>query len=238
MRASTFTSRIARSSSTFPEGFFTKKRSSISPLFSHCLTSLKAAADSDGLMVVQLTSSKMPTISFENIRKGAPLGLFVKDYYSFYSSEIMNTSVTQFEQKVYGATRRIPVGKVSTYALIASVIGRRFSQRAVGNALNKSPHLVSGHVRTARGKRCLFCNKYFKKEKCPLRCGDKNSFSSVPCHRVVRSDGFVGGYAHGEKVKIKLLRKEGVKIQGNRIDPVIQLWPSRRSGILYRSKQV
>ena len=30
----------------------------------------------------------------------------------------------------------------------------------------------------------------------------------VPCHRVVRSDGTVGGYAWGTKRKEKLLRKE------------------------------
>ncbi len=34
----------------------------------------------------------------------------------------------------------------------------------------------------------------------------------VPCHRVVRSDGFVGGYAFGTKAKIAKLRKEGIKI--------------------------
>ena len=31
----------------------------------------------------------------------------------------------------------------------------------------------------------------------------------VPCHRVVRSDGTPGGYAHGAKKKIELLRREG-----------------------------
>jgi len=34
----------------------------------------------------------------------------------------------------------------------------------------------------------------------------------VPCHRVVRSDGGVGGYAKGIKKKINLLKKEKVKI--------------------------
>ncbi len=36
----------------------------------------------------------------------------------------------------------------------------------------------------------------------------------IPCHRVVRSDGGLGGYSGkgGVKTKIKLLLKEGVKI--------------------------
>jgi len=39
----------------------------------------------------------------------------------------------------------------------------------------------------------------------------------VPCHRVVNSDGFVGGFAKGTKNKIKLLKKEGVEIKNNNI---------------------
>ncbi|MFW5953561.1 MAG: endonuclease V [Candidatus Natronoplasma sp.] len=39
----------------------------------------------------------------------------------------------------------------------------------------------------------------------------------VPCHRVVRSDGTLGGYAKGEKKKRDLLEREGVKIEERRI---------------------
>ncbi len=34
----------------------------------------------------------------------------------------------------------------------------------------------------------------------------------VPCHRVVKSDGCVGGYAYGSDAKRRLLEKEGIKI--------------------------
>ena len=48
---------------------------------------------------------------------------------------------------------------------------------------------------------------------------NKNPYAPVvPCHRVVNSDGFVGGFASGTKNKIKLLRKEGVKINKKRIE--------------------
>jgi methylated-DNA-[protein]-cysteine S-methyltransferase len=45
-----------------------------------------------------------------------------------------------------------------------------------------------------------------------------NRDSKVPCHRVVRSDGYVGGFARGTEEKIKLLEKEGVIVINNRID--------------------
>ncbi len=41
---------------------------------------------------------------------------------------------------------------------------------------------------------------------------------SVPCHRVVRSDGRVGGFARGTRAKIALLEKEGVKIRNSRVE--------------------
>ncbi len=48
---------------------------------------------------------------------------------------------------------------------------------------------------------------------------NKNPFApQAPCHRVVRSDGGVGGFAGGQKVKIKLLKNEGVKIINQKID--------------------
>lgn len=40
----------------------------------------------------------------------------------------------------------------------------------------------------------------------------------VPCHRVVKSDGTVGGYASGERKKISLLKREGVTIEKSKID--------------------
>jgi methylated-DNA-[protein]-cysteine S-methyltransferase len=51
-------------------------------------------------------------------------------------------------------------------------------------------------------------------------CVKNNPYApSIPCHRVVKSDGNVGYYSGngGVKTKIKMLQQEGIQIQGNRI---------------------
>ncbi len=40
----------------------------------------------------------------------------------------------------------------------------------------------------------------------------KNYNPDIPCHRVIRSDGQVGGYNRGSSNKQKLLQQEGVKV--------------------------
>ncbi len=87
-----------------------------------------------------------------------------------------------FSEQVWQVTKRIPKGKVATYSIIAKLIHKPKSARAVGNALNKNPFA-------------------------PI----------VPCHRVVRSDGSIGGFASGSRKKIKLLRAEGVIVTNNKV---------------------
>ena len=38
---------------------------------------------------------------------------------------------------------------------------------------------------------------------------NKNIDQKVPCHRVIRSDGKVGGYRDGSASKVSILKKEG-----------------------------
>ena len=38
---------------------------------------------------------------------------------------------------------------------------------------------------------------------------NKNKDSKIPCHRVIGSDGKIGGYKDGCKKKVSLLKKEG-----------------------------
>lgn len=88
-----------------------------------------------------------------------------------------------FNEKVWACAKRIPRGRVATYAAIARKIGHPRSARAVGNALNRNP------------------------------------YRNVPCHRVIRADGSVGGFARGTKEKTNLLQKEGIKVNNNKVHP-------------------
>jgi methylated-DNA-[protein]-cysteine S-methyltransferase len=47
---------------------------------------------------------------------------------------------------------------------------------------------------------------------------NKNPYApKVPCHRVISSDGSLGGFAGGKAKKIALLKKEGVVVNNGRV---------------------
>ena len=88
----------------------------------------------------------------------------------------MKLKGTQFQLKVWSYLKKIPKGKVKTYAEVAKAIEKPKAVRAVANAIGKNPF--------------------------PPK---------IPCHRVIRSDGKLGGYSAkgGIKTKKKLLKNEG-----------------------------
>ena len=92
---------------------------------------------------------------------------------------MMSRAKTSFSEKVVKIVGRIPRGSLMTYREVAQRAGSPKAARAVGNILNR--HYVE----------CLVRKK-----------------PTIPCHRVVRSDGKIGGYARGEKEKRRLLKKE------------------------------
>lgn len=47
---------------------------------------------------------------------------------------------------------------------------------------------------------------------------NKNFDPTVPCHRVIKSNGNLGGYRQGTRKKAHLLRAEGIIIKNNKID--------------------
>ena len=46
----------------------------------------------------------------------------------------------------------------------------------------------------------------------------KNPFAPrVPCHRVICSDGRIGGFATGTKCKMRMLKKEGITFKAGKV---------------------
>lgn len=86
------------------------------------------------------------------------------------------SSMSPFRQAVLQACRRIPYGRIASYADLARAAGSPGAARAVGSTMANNP--------------------------APL---------VIPCHRVLRSDGSVGGFSspQGVKQKMRLLRLEG-----------------------------
>ncbi|RLI98605.1 MAG: hypothetical protein DRO99_00330 [Candidatus Aenigmatarchaeota archaeon] len=124
--------------------------------------------------------------------------------------------MTDFRESVWKITRRIPEGRVTTYKAIADRLGTR-CYRAVGQALKRNPCPARGV--DAGGNRNLRLRAFAK--------GEYNIRANVvpfttPCHRVVMSDGRIGGYqgsgAPGIERKERLLRKEGVEVRGHKVD--------------------
>jgi len=44
---------------------------------------------------------------------------------------------------------------------------------------------------------------------------NRHNIKGLPCHRVIASNGKIGGYKWGIKKKIAILKKEGVKFDNN-----------------------
>lgn len=98
----------------------------------------------------------------------------------------------EFTKNVLGIVGKIKRGQLMTYAEVAKLAGSPRAYRAVGSILGR-------HFRA-------------REWQLPLE-----AFEPVPCHRVIRSDGYVGGYARGTKAKERILRLEGHVIDNGRI---------------------
>ena len=89
------------------------------------------------------------------------------------------------------------------------MIGTKF-QLKVWNFLKTIP---KGSVKTY--KEVAIAIKYPKSARAVANACAKNPYAPrVPCHRVIRSDGSLGGYSApgGIKIKRKLLKKEGFSL--------------------------
>lgn len=104
-----------------------------------------------------------------------------------------------FKERVFKVVSKIPRGAVMTYKEVAKAAGRPRAYRAVGNILHRNP-------RPMYGPRQGLSLPIVKDS--PWR-----SNIAIPCHRVVKSDGEVGGYAAGNLRKVRLLKQEGIIIK-------------------------
>ena len=76
------------------------------------------------------------------------------------------------------------------------------------NVLNIVSKIPKGSVLTYKEVSILAGSPYAY--RCVGNILSRNYDSSVPCHRVIKSNGSAGLYNRGEKQKLKLLREEGV----------------------------
>ncbi len=86
---------------------------------------------------------------------------------------------TSFKEKVIKFVSRIKTGKTLSYKEVAVKAGNSKAARAVGRILN-----------------------------CYYRECEKKKLKRIPCHRVIKSNGEIGGYAKGKRNKKRLLEKE------------------------------
>lgn len=113
------------------------------------------------------------------------------------------TNITSFQRRVYLALINIPQGCTITYKGLGELVSCRSAQ-AIGQALRRNPFAVG----------CPVLPKY---THVPAGLTHFTIDLCVPCHRVIASNGTIGGFSgevEGEQIdrKRKLLLKEGVRI--------------------------
>jgi len=86
-------------------------------------------------------------------------------------------------------------------------------QKKVWQKIKKIP---KGKVSTY--KELAFALKKRKAYQAIGQAAKKNPYwPAVPCHRIVKSNGEIGGFASGSRVKKKLLEKEGIRFKNDKI---------------------
>lgn len=116
--------------------------------------------------------------------------------------------MTPMAVRCYELLKTVPQGKVTTYKKLAEALGTR-SYRAIGQFMRHNPYAF---------------------EACP------EPSRRVPCHRVVASDGKMGGFkgkSTGFTIseKIKILQEEGVEIENGKVkdfDKVLYTFPQNK----------
>ena len=102
-------------------------------------------------------------------------------------------NLSDFQQAILRILAEVPKGKVTTYGDLAKELAKRNSKW--------SPNAGRAVGTTMKNN----------------PCGPR-----IPCHRVIKSDGTIGGFRGGAEgaidEKIRMLRDEGVKVTKGKID--------------------
>lgn len=98
------------------------------------------------------------------------------------------------QQKIYSLLQSVPEGRVTTYKELAMAIGTK-AYRLIGRYMGENPYPF-------------------------MTCSDPNK--RIPCHRVVSSNGTIGGFmgkTSGKEieVKISLLEEERVHVINGKV---------------------
>lgn len=108
--------------------------------------------------------------------------------------------MTTFTERVLQIVRAIEKGKVMTYKEVAILASKSMAQIGGGAAARTGDGAIA---RSEGGAAARAVGTIMK----------NNYDTTVPCHRVVRSDGHIGDYNRGGRAKkIELLKSEGVEI--------------------------
>ena len=101
-----------------------------------------------------------------------------------------------FDRNIYKKTHTSHIHRQAVYDLVSDIpSGKVVTYGRLATML--------GNSRAARG-----IGKVLNQNPRPI---------IVPCHRVVCSDGHVGGYMYGKDRKISMLLKEGIPIDNDKI---------------------
>lgn len=101
---------------------------------------------------------------------------------------IERSKLTEFQKRVYQALLLVPKGHTISYGELARRIGCGSAQ-AVGQALKRNPFAV-GERYYIDDTEIIFTTDF-----------------CVPCHRVIASDGSIGGF-HGQQQGPQIERKQ------------------------------
>lgn len=128
---------------------------------------------------------------------------------------------TPFRKEVWDLLLDIPYGKTTSYGVLAAIVAERravngISKKHVDSRLggtfhNCEAYRVNGALHTGGAQRVGGIGR-MSAQAIGSAVGHNPIPIIIPCHRVIASDGTIGGYSDGIERKVRLLRMEGIML--------------------------